>query len=288
MKRMTEYFKPVTPIWCPGCGDFGVLAALKKALSELKIPPHETVIVGGIGCSGHIHNDLLVYGYHALHGRLLTTATAIKLANPKLTVIAAGGDGDGYAIGGNHFIHALRRNPSIVYIVMNNGTYGLTKGQPSPTAQVGYEGTQEIPFEPVLTALSIRSSTFVARGFSGNQPQLVYLFKEALNHANSLKGFAFVDVLSPCVTYNDTYAVWRKAVVDVNADKNYDYTDRKKAFETALSIIESGGIPTGLLYKGESKSFEQMMLHDSTPMALQNLSPEQNLEKYKQLLTRFK
>jgi 2-oxoglutarate ferredoxin oxidoreductase subunit beta len=285
---MTQTFSPSTPIWCPGCGDFGVLAALKKTLNDLKIPPHDTVIVGGIGCSGHIHNDLVVYGYHSLHGRLLTTATAVKLANPKLTVIAAGGDGDGYAIGGNHFLHALRRNPSIVYIVMNNGTYGLTKGQPSPTAQIGFEGTKEIPFEPVLTALSIRSSTFVARGFSGNQSQLQFLLKEAITHANSNKGFGYVDVLSPCVTYNDTYAEWRKNTVDVNADKSYDYTNRVKAFEKAIALVEEGKIPTGLLYKGVGSSFEQMSLRDlGSPMANQNLDPSVNMNEYKKLLARY-
>ncbi len=285
---MPETFPVATPIWCPGCGDFGVLAALKKALAELRIPPKDTIIVGGIGCSGHIHNDIQVYGYHSLHGRLLTTATAVKLANPRLTVIAAGGDGDGYAIGGNHFLHALRRNPSIVYLVMNNGTYGLTKGQPSPTAQIGFEGTKEIPFEPVLMALSLRSSTFVARGFSGNQTQLVRLIKEAIEHESQGKGFAFLDVLSPCVTYNDTYAEWRKAVVDLNADPDFDNTNRSKSFQHILETIVSGRIPTGLLYRGEGASFERnVLLPGSEPMALQDISPERNLESYKKLLQKF-
>jgi 2-oxoglutarate ferredoxin oxidoreductase subunit beta len=285
---LTEYFKPVTPIWCPGCGDFGILASLKKALSDLKIPPHETVVLGGIGCFGHIHNDLAVYGYHALHGRVLPTAMAVKLANPRLTVIAAGGDGDGYAIGGNHFLHALRRNPSIVYIVSNNGTYGLTKGQPSPTAQVGYEGTQETPFEPVLTALSMRSTTFIARGFSGNQVQLQMIFREALQHANSLRGMAFVDVLSPCVTYNDTYAEWRKATVDVNADAGYDVTNRTKAFQTVLGLLEAGKLPTGILYRGSGKSYEEMVLQGKEPMAYQNIQPAANVEMYRKLISRYK
>jgi 2-oxoglutarate ferredoxin oxidoreductase subunit beta len=287
--RVPKVFTPQTPIWCPGCGDFGVLASLKKSLSDLKIPPHETILVGGIGCSGHIHNDLLVYGYHSLHGRLLPTAIGIKLANPKLTVIAAGGDGDGYAIGGNHFLHALRRNPSIVYLVMNNGTYGLTKGQPSPTAQVGFEGTKEIPFEPILMALSIRSTTFVARGFSGNQSQLQFLMKEAIQHANSGKGFAFLDVLSPCVTYNDTYAEWRRTTVDLNADKSYDPTNRSLAFERVLRTLQEGKIPTGLLYRGESPSLEQMALSDpNAPMVTQNLDPTARIEEYRKLVARYR
>lgn len=285
---MTQVFKPTAPIWCPGCGDFGVLAALKKCITDLKLEPHNTVVVGGIGCSGSIHNNLLVYGYHSLHGRLLPTATAIKLSNPRLTVIAAGGDGDGYAIGGNHFIHALRRNPSIVYLVMNNGTYGLTKGQPSPTAQIGYEGTQETPFEPILTALSLLSTTFVARGFSGNQAQLQYLIKEAILHANSGKGFGYVDILSPCVTYNDTYAAWRKAVVDVNSVGGYDTSNRAKAFETCYSIIQKGQIPTGLLFRGEGKSFEAMRLSDPlTGPAQADIDPSHNLEQLKAILARY-
>ncbi len=201
---MTKVAPLTTPIWCPGCGDFGVLASLKKALSDLGIKSKDTVLVGGIGCSGSIHNNLECYGVHSLHGRLLPTAIGVKLANPNLTVIAAGGDGDGYAIGAGHFIHTLKKNPSIVYIVMQNGTYGLTKGQPSPTAVPGYEGNVEPPFDAIATALSIESTSFIARGFSGNQPQLTELMKKAITHANEWKGFAFLEVLSPCVTYNDT------------------------------------------------------------------------------------
>ena len=175
------------PVWCPGCGDFGVLASLKRALLESNIKPKDTVLVGGIGCSGSIHNDLDCYGIHSLHGRLLPTAIGVKLANPNMTVIAAGGDGDGYAIGAGHFIHTLKKNPSIVYIVMQNGTYGLTKGQPSPTALPGYEGNVDLPFDAVMTALSIQNSSFIARGFSGNQHQLTELIKKGIAHANGLK-----------------------------------------------------------------------------------------------------
>ena len=153
---------------------------LSRRHSPIPEEAKDTVLVGGIGCSGSIHNNLECYGIHALHGRLLPTAIGVKLANQNLTVIAAGGDGDGYAIGAGHFIHALKKNPSIVYIVMQNGTYGLTKGQPSPTALPGYEGNLEPPFDAVMTALSIQNTTFIARGFSGNQTQLTDLSRKEL------------------------------------------------------------------------------------------------------------
>ncbi len=162
---------------------------MKKALADLQIKSKDTVVVGGIGCSGSIHNDLECYGIHSLHGRLLPTAIGVKLANPNLTVIAAGGDGDGYAIGAGHFVHALKRNPSILYLVMQNGTYGLTKGQPSPTAVPGYEGNVEMPFDAVMTALSIQNTTFIARGFSANQTQLMESSEKGYSARGRLEGF---------------------------------------------------------------------------------------------------
>jgi len=285
---MTKTVPISTPIWCPGCGDFGVLASLKKALSELMIKPKDTVVVGGIGCSGSIHNDLECYGIHSLHGRLLPTAIGVKLANPNLTVIAAGGDGDGYAIGAGHFIHALKRNPSILYLVMQNGTYGLTKGQPSPTAVPGYEGNVELPFDAVMTALSIQDTTWIARGFSANQAQLTDLLKKGIQHANALKGFAFLEVLSPCVTYNDTYKEWRERVFDLDTEKTYSPKSRVMAFTRASELLSQGKIPTGLIYTGELKSLEQNSLTSTEPMALQDISLEANLSKYEPLLKDFR
>jgi 2-oxoglutarate ferredoxin oxidoreductase subunit beta len=282
-----KFYTPSAPIWCPGCGDFGVLASLKKALSELRIGSKDTVVVGGIGCSGSIHNNLECYGFHSLHGRLLPTAIGIKLANPRLTVIAAGGDGDGYAIGSGHFIHALKRNPSIVYIVMQNGTYGLTKGQPSPTAIPGYEGNVEIPFDAVLTALSIQGSSFVARGFSANQTQLTDLMKKAIMHSNSNKGFAFLEVLSPCVTYNDTYKLWREQVYDLNAERGYDPHNRASAFKRAYELVLQEKIPTGLIFEGEADSLEKNTLTSPVPIAFQDISIEANLPRYQEILNDF-
>jgi 2-oxoglutarate ferredoxin oxidoreductase subunit beta len=284
----TKVYSPTPPIWCPGCGDFGVLASLKKALGDLQIKSKDTVIVGGIGCSGSIHNNLECYGIHSLHGRLLPTAIGVKLANPNLTVIAAGGDGDGYAIGAGHFIHALKRNPSIVYIVMQNGTYGLTKGQPSPTALPGYEGNVEIPFDAVLTALSIRSTTFIARGFSGNQTQLTELMKRAISHANENKGFGFLEVLSPCVTYNDTYKEWRQQIYDLGSEKDYDANDRVSAFRRASDLMSQARIPTGLIYEGVSNSLETNTLKSSVPIVQEDISLQSNLPRYEQILNDFR
>ncbi len=285
---MAKTVQATTPIWCPGCGDFGVLASLKKALSELGIKPKDTVVVGGIGCSGSIHNNLECYGIHSLHGRLLPTAIGVKLANPNLTVIAAGGDGDGYAIGAGHFIHALRRNPSIVYIVMQNGTYGLTKGQPSPTAVLGYEGNADAPFQSLLTALSIQSTTFIARGFSGNQAQLTVLMKKAIDHANQRKGFGFLEVLSPCVTYNDTYKEWRERIYDLDSEPGYNSTNRLIAFTRVSELVAEGKLPTGLIFRGDSESLENNTLQSAEPMALQDISIEKNRPRYEELLKGFR
>jgi 2-oxoglutarate/2-oxoacid ferredoxin oxidoreductase subunit beta len=285
---MTKTIPISTPIWCPGCGDFGVLASMKRALSDLGIKPKDTVIVGGIGCSGSIHNNLECYGIHSLHGRLLPTAIGVKLANPQLTVIAAGGDGDGYAIGAGHFVHALKRNPSILYLVMQNGTYGLTKGQPSPTAMPGYEGNVEMPFDAVMTALSVQNTTFIARGFSANQTQLVDLLKKGLEHANSLKGFSFLEVLSPCVTYNDTYKEWKEEVVNLDADTSYSPNSRVMAFTRCAELLSKGKIPTGLIFFGDVKSLEENTLTSKEPMALQNISLDANIQKYEALLKDFR
>jgi 2-oxoglutarate ferredoxin oxidoreductase subunit beta len=285
---MMKILTPVSPIWCPGCGDFGVLASLKKAFADLNIRSKDTVIVGGIGCSGSIHNNIECYGIHSLHGRLLPTAIGIKLANPKLTVIAAGGDGDGYAIGAGHFIHSLKRNPSIVYIVMQNGTYGLTKGQPSPTAAIGYEGNADMPFDAVLTALSIPSTTFIARGFSGNQAQLTDLMKKAIVHANSNLGFGFLEVLSPCVTYNDTYKEWREEIHDLDTEKGYDPSNRERAFSRSSELVKSGKIPTGLIYSGEGRSLESNTLTSDVPLVLQDISASSNMSRYEEILKDFR
>jgi 2-oxoglutarate ferredoxin oxidoreductase subunit beta len=284
---MVQSAKSIPSTWCPGCGDFGVLAAVKKALGEVKIPTHEAVLVGGIGCSGGIHNFLEINGIHALHGRLLAQAIGVKLANPRLTVIAAGGDGDGYAIGMGHFIHAFKKNVSILYIVMNNETYGLTKGQASPTSQIGFEGNIEHPFDSILTALSIPSGSFVARTFSGDPKTMIQVLVEALKFNREHKGFAFVEDLSPCVTYNDTFKEWREKVVNVEKLPGYDPTNRPAVFQLCLETMQKGRIPIGVMHRpaqAPEPSLELKLLPDTTGPAAADIRLEPNLEAYQKLL----
>jgi 2-oxoglutarate/2-oxoacid ferredoxin oxidoreductase subunit beta len=279
--------KPTQPIWCPGCGDFSVLAVVKRAAAELKIPTHELVLVGGIGCSGSIHNFLDVNGLHALHGRLLAQAVGVKLANPGLTVVAAGGDGDGYAIGMGHFIHAFKKNASILYLVMNNETYGLTKGQPSPTSQVGFEGNVEPPFHAILTALSIPASNFIARTFSGDPKSMTAILTEALRFNREGRGFAFVEDLSPCVTYNDTYKLWREKVVDVTTLPGYDPTDRKAMFRICLEQAEAGRFPIGVIHRPKESSrdgLEVKLLGERKGPARAEIDVGANRSAYEKLL----
>lgn len=246
---MTVTYTPRNPIWCAGCGHFGVQGALAHALRDAGIPGHETLILAGIGCSGTIQNNLGTYGYHALHGRVLPAATGAALADPSLTVIAAGGDGDGYAIGGGHLLHTFRRNPAFTYLLMNNAVYGLTKGQDSPTAAMVTDHRSGA-LDGILLGLSITATTFLARGFTRRPEQLVRLVAAALDHARSGRGFAFVEVLSPCVTYQDTYPLWDAEVVDLDEDPGHDPGDRSGAFAACLRALEERRVPIGLIYRG--------------------------------------
>jgi 2-oxoglutarate ferredoxin oxidoreductase subunit beta len=256
-------FATATPSWwCPGCGDYGVLSALKSALAELGKMPKDVAFVSGIGCSGKISGYLHSYAFHGVHGRALPVATAVKLANNDLTVIAAGGDGDGYAIGAGHFIHAVRRNPDITYIVMDNQTYGLTKGQSSPTSQTGYvtgtspNGHPEAPINGLAVALGA-GATFLARGFSAHPKQLVELLKQAIEH----KGFSVVEVESPCVTYNkiNTYAWFKENVYYLGED--YDAADKANAFKT---LIDFDKMPLGVFYRESRPTLEDLSLRGLT------------------------
>ncbi len=244
---VTATYPTAQPIWCAGCGHFGVQASLERALETLEVPRHESIILAGIGCSGTIQNNLGTYGYHALHGRVLPSATGVALADPSLTVIAAGGDGDGYAIGMGHLVHSFRRNISFTYIVMNNAIYGLTKGQRSPTSVGADDGAA--PFDAVAMGLSVTGSTFVARGFTRWSSQLDRLTLAALEHARAGRGFAFLEVLSPCVNYNDTYPEWEASLYDVEAEPGYDPTDRAAAFRTASTLAADGRMAVGLIYR---------------------------------------
>jgi 2-oxoglutarate/2-oxoacid ferredoxin oxidoreductase subunit beta len=240
----------VDPDWCPGCGDFGVLAAMEKALVELGIANHNVVTISGIGCSSNLPGFINTYGMHTLHGRALAVATGVKLANHELTVLVTGGDGDGFGIGGNHFVHTMRRNVDLLYIVMDNQIYGLTTGQTSPTSRVGMKtksmpfGNIEAPVNPIALALAA-GATFVARGFSGEQKHLTELIKQGIEH----KGFSFLDVFSPCVTYNhdNTYQWFRPRVKKLEEDASYDASDWRAAIEKALLWGEE--IPIGKFFE---------------------------------------
>ena len=285
---MTETFTPTRPIWCAGCGDFGVLEALTQGLDELAVPAYQRMIIAGIGCSGSLQNYLSCYGYHALHGRVLPTATGCKLANPDLTVVAVGGDGDGYAIGGGHLVHAFKRNPGVTYIVMNNGTYGLTKGQASPTSMAGFRGNIEEDLDPVLLALSIPGSTFIARGYSGQPAQLLNLTIAALKHTAEGYGMAYLEVLSPCVTYNDTYREWRTSVYNIDDDADYDRKDRVTAFARMTELREQGRLPLGLIYQGERPALEKLVCNPAfDPPARQDILDPSLVDGYREALQSF-
>jgi 2-oxoglutarate ferredoxin oxidoreductase subunit beta len=285
---MTKTFSPARPIWCAGCGDFAVQGVLEKSLDSLNITRENLMMLAGIGCAGTIQNNLKCYGYHALHGRVLPTAIGVKLANPTLTVVAAGGDGDAYAIGAGHLVHTFKSNPSLTYIVMNNSNYGLTKGQPSPTSPLGYKSNVEVDMDSILLGLSLPSTTFLARGFSGHPEQLEKLMIAALKHADEGKGFAFLEILSPCVTYYDTHREWASRVHDVDDDENYDRADRGSAFQKSLEILSGNKIPIGLIYEGEHVSLELLALKEnSVPPALQDLNAPESMENCKKIMQSF-
>ena len=260
---MADLKGKVDPDWCPGCGDFGVLAAVQKALVELRIPPHNVVTISGIGCSSNLPGYVNTYGMHTLHGRALAVATGLKLANHELTVLVTGGDGDGFGIGGNHFVHSMRRNVDLLYIVMDNQIYGLTTGQTSPTSRIGMKtksmpfGNIESPINPISLALAA-GATFVARGYSGEQKHLTELIKQGVEH----RGFSFLDVFSPCVTYNhdNTYQWYRPRVKKLEEESAYDPSDWTAAMEK--SLLWGDEIPVG-------KFFERTdvpVLHDAEPV----------------------
>jgi len=257
------------PTWCPGCGDFGVVAAVEMALKRLKIPSHQIVIVSGIGCSSNLPHFLSSYGFHSIHGRALPVAEGIRWANHGLTVIATGGDGDGFGIGAGHFIHTMRRNVDMTYVTMDNQIYGLTTGQASPTSTIGQKtkstpnGVIEHPIDPISLALA-SGATYVARGFSGDVKQLADLVAGGIQH----HGFSFVDVFSPCVTYKlNTFDFFRQRVYKLES-AGHDPGDIVAAF--ARSLEWGDKIPIGLFYRTERPTYEDLEeVLSAGPLALQ-------------------
>lgn len=275
--KVSDYKSDLKPIWCPGCGDFGVLSAFYKALVELGIPGHRVAIASGIGCSGRFPAFVKAYGFHGVHGRVLPLATGIKLGNPELTVFAMGGDGDAFSIGAGHLPHACRRNVDITYIVMDNEIYGLTKGQPSPTSPLGMEkkaspyGTVDQPVNPLLMVLAY-DATFVARGFSARPKELTDLIVRAVRH----KGFSFIQVISPCVTFFDTYDHFKRITADLPPD--HDPTDRLAAMKLAMD--------TQTLYLGVFYEVERPSLDENIRAIQQKAGDGFSLESYLKRFTR--
>lgn len=264
--------------WCPGCGDFGVLRALQEACARLLLPPHRIVLVSGIGCSGKLTSYFSSYGFHVHHGRTLPIATGIKLANRALTVLAAGGDGDGYGIGLNHLIHAIRRDVDVTYVVMDNGVYGNTKGQTSPTTPAGIvtpsspSGAVEEPVHPLRLALAA-GITYLAQGISSEIAQLTRLIEDGIRH----RGFALINVISPCPTYDHlhSYAWWRERLVNVDSDPAYRPASREQAAE---AVMTRDGTIVGLVYRGEGRPLEaKLPRFRATPLAEEALEPDLDL-----------
>jgi 2-oxoglutarate ferredoxin oxidoreductase subunit beta len=239
------------PIWCPGCGDYSVLASVAKAFAMLELRPENIAVVSGIGCSSRIPAYTSCYGFHGVHGRALAAGTGLKIARPELTVLVAGGDGDGYSIGGNHFLHACRRNVDLTYVVMDNHVYGMTKGQPSPTTEPDWSsklspgGTGLRTFHPLVIALAA-GANFVARAFSGDPNETARILAEAIR----TPGFSFVEILSPCVTFCPEQREWKSQARPAPVAATDDPA------RAARRLMTDDGFNIGVLYKGSRKPYQ--------------------------------
>jgi len=246
-----DFTSDIKPVWCPGCGDFHVLLSITKALAALGRPPEDIAVISGIGCSSRIPAYTNCYGFHGVHGRSLALAAGLKVARDDLTVMVMSGDGDGFSIGGNHFLHACRRNIDMTYIVMDNRVYGMTKGQPSPTTEPDWDsalspgGSGLNPFQPLVIALA-SGANFVAREFSGNIKATTQTIIEAVKHP----GFSFVEILSPCVTFRPDEKEWKKQVHSASVKETSDPA------QAARRIMTDDGMNTGILYRGTRAPFK--------------------------------
>jgi len=281
-----DLFTLLRPTWCPGCGLYGILEALKRAASSLGLDPASVVLVTGIGCHGRFPNYFRSYGFHGLHGRVMPIASGIKMVNPDLTVIGLSGDGDAYSIGLNHLLHAARRNIGILAVVVNNRVFALTQGQASPTSPQGFVsistpfGTVEPPLDGLQLALSA-GATFLARGFSGEVGHLTHLIARGLKH----RGFGLIDILSPCVTHNkiNTYDWYREHSEILDLTNNLQ-PDKNQAWHW---LTQPDKFFLGVLFEEERESFEELVLPDlNQPIAHLDLKPEP--EKIRQLMEIFR
>lgn len=246
-----DFKSDTKPVWCPGCGDYAVLTSLSRALADLACRPEDVAVVSGIGCSSRMPAYTSCYGFHGVHGRALAVATGLKVSRPDLTVIATGGDGDGYSIGGNHFLHACRRNVDLTYIVMDNHVYGMTKGQASPTTEPDWDnaltpgGTGVRPFQPLVIALA-SGANFVARAFAGD----VVGSAEIIARAIKAPGFSFIEILSPCVTFRPEQRDWRDRARPSPVPPTND------PGRAARRIMTDDGFNIGVLYIGDRKPYQ--------------------------------
>lgn len=282
MATFKEFRNNIKPNWCPGCGDFSVQAAIQRAAANVGLEPDNLAVISGIGCSGRISGYINSYGLHGIHGRSLPIAQGVKMANRDLTVIASGGDGDGFAIGLGHTIHAIRRNIDVTYIVMDNQIYGLTKGQTSPRSDVGFK-TKSTPQGSVESALSVMEmaltagGTFVAQSFSSDLKELTSLIEQGIQH----KGFSLINVFSPCVTYNkvNTYDWFKENLVKLSDIEGYDPSNKENAMQV---LMKNKGLVTGLIYQNkEQKSYQELISgYSETPLVEADLQLDQaNFDK---------
>lgn len=287
MATVKDFRNNVRPNWCPGCGDFSVQASIQRAAANLGLEPDDLALISGIGCSGRISGYVNAYGFHGTHGRVLPIAQGVKMANRDLTVIAAGGDGDGFAIGLSHTVHAIRRNMDITYIVMDNQVYGLTKGQTSPRSDQGFvttstpEGAVESPLSIMETALTSGGS-FIAQGFSSNVKELTSLIEQGVRH----NGFSFINVFSPCVTYNkvNSYDWYKENLVSLDDIDGYDNSDRMMAMQT---LMEHNGLVSGLIYYDPNQTSYQDAAHGYSKTSLAHDDLNISEEKFDELVAEF-
>jgi 2-oxoglutarate ferredoxin oxidoreductase subunit beta len=288
MATLKDFRNNIKPNWCPGCGDFSIQAAIQRAAANVGLEPEQLAVVSGIGCSGRISGYINAYGFHGVHGRSLPIAQGVKMANRELTVLAAGGDGDGFAIGMGHTVHAIRRNIDITYIVMDNQIYGLTKGQTSPRSAEGFKtkstpsGSIESALSPLEVALAA-GATFIAQSFSSNLKQLTSLIEQGMQH----KGFSFINVFSPCVTFNkvNTYDWFKENIVNLEETPDYDPSNRVMAM---TKIMETGSMLTGLIYQNTSKTSYESNVAGFKEQGLANQDIQITEEQFNKLVAEFK
>ncbi|EIT85156.1 2-oxoglutarate ferredoxin oxidoreductase subunit beta [Fictibacillus macauensis ZFHKF-1] len=287
MATFKDFRNSVKPNWCPGCGDFSVQASIQRAAANVGLEPDDLAVISGIGCSGRISGYIKSYGFHGIHGRALPIAQGVKMANRDLTVIASGGDGDGFAIGMGHTVHAIRRNIDVTYIVMDNQIYGLTKGQTSPRSSTGFKtkSTPEGSIEPAINVMELAltaGATFVAQSFSSDLKELTSIIEQGIQH----KGFSLINVFSPCVTYNkiNTYDWFKEHLTSLGTIEGYDPSNRVQAMQT---LMEHDGLVKGIIYQDTQKPSYQELAHGYSKDALSQADLKMDEDTFSELVSEF-